>query len=132
VNVRRFLRSNGGNWRETEESPIESLGKPREALGLLYTVSVHWGGQHCAHLVQNHHLPIQTGGRDRGVFWHFVHPFGSSSVEMWRECPNRSAVHLQTTRAVSRALRAEWSGSHYPIPTIGADFLHGSSKYVEV
>jgi hypothetical protein len=106
VNVRRFLRSNGGNWRETEESTRKRLGKPRAASGLLYTVSVNSGGQHCAHLAQNHHLPIQKGGRDRGVFWHFVHPFGSSSVEMWREFPNRSAVHLQTTRAVSRALRA--------------------------
>jgi hypothetical protein len=46
--------------------------------GLLCTVSVNSGGQHCAHLALYLHLPIQKSGRDWFDIWHFVQPFGPS------------------------------------------------------
>ena len=90
-----------GIWRETWESTIHRLRRP-----LQKRIVVHrfckFGVSAVLILrktITSSYKKVVEIGSTSGMR---VQSFGPSSVKMWREFPNHSAVNLQTTRAVSR------------------------------
>ncbi len=90
-----------GIWRETWESTIHRLRRP-----LQKRIVVHrfckFGVSAVLILrktITSSYKKVVKIGSTSGMR---VQSFGPSSVKMWREFPNHSAVNLQTTRAVSR------------------------------